>query len=53
MLGEGLTFLKYPTFHDLAERQGEELGSSYKSNDCAFCLLHSRSSEKQFSTDYF
>ena len=32
---EGLAFLKYPAFHALAERQGVELGSSYKRNDCA------------------
>ena len=32
---EGLAFLKYPVFHALAERQGVELGSSYKTTDSA------------------
>jgi hypothetical protein len=37
---EGLAFLKYPAFHALAERQGVELGSSYKRNDCAKLFVH-------------
>ena len=32
---EGVTFLKYPTFHALVERQGVNIGSSYKHADCA------------------
>ena len=37
---EGLAFLKYPALHALAERQGVELGSSYKRNDCASLFVH-------------
>lgn len=37
---EGLAFLKYPAFHALAERQGVEIGSSYKRNDCAKLFVH-------------
>ena len=37
---EGLAFLKYPAFHDLAVRQGVELGYSYKRNDCAKLIVH-------------
>ena len=36
---EGLAFLKYPALHALAERQGVELGSYYKRNDCASSLF--------------
>ncbi len=32
---EGIAFLKYPVFHALAERQGVNLGTSYRRNDCA------------------
>ena len=32
---EGLAFLKYPLFDALAERQGVELGTSYKIADSA------------------
>ena len=37
---EGLAFLKYPALHALAERQGVELGSSYKRNECASLFVH-------------
>ncbi len=32
---EGVAFAKYPTFHSLAERQGVNLGSSYRGSDYA------------------
>ncbi len=32
---EDIAFLKYPAFHALAERQGVNLGTSYRRNDCA------------------
>jgi hypothetical protein len=32
---EGIAFQKYPVFHCLAERQGVQLGSTYKRSDCA------------------
>ncbi len=37
---KGLAFLNYPAFHALAERQGVELGSSYKINECAKLFVH-------------
>jgi len=37
---EGVAFLKYPVFHNLAERQGVNLGASYKRNDCAKLFTH-------------
>ena len=40
MAREALSFLKYPALHSLAERQGVELGSSYKRNDGASHFIH-------------
>ena len=47
---EGLAFLKYPAFHVLAERQGVELGSSYKTADSAKLFIHliAESQRQQF-----
>ena len=47
---EGLAFLKYPSFHALAERQGVELGSSYKIADSARIFTHftAESQRQQF-----
>ena len=47
---EGLAFLKYPAFHALAEWQGVELGSSYKTADNAKLFIHfiAESQRQQF-----
>lgn len=47
---EGLAFLKYPSFHALAVRQGVELGSAYKRSDCAKVFTHfiAEAQRKQF-----
>ena len=37
---EGIAFLMYPIFHALAERQGVELGSLYKTPDSARLFTH-------------
>ena len=37
---EGVAFLKYPAFHALAESQGVDIGSSYRSPECAKTFTH-------------
>ena len=37
---EGIAFLKYLTFHALAESQGVNIGSSYQGADCAKTFTH-------------
>ena len=37
---EGVAFVKYPVFHSLAERQGVDIGSTYKTPDSARLFTH-------------
>ena len=37
---KGVAFLKYPAFHALAESQGVDVGSSYRSAECAKTFMH-------------
>ena len=40
MAKEGIPFTKYTSLHNLQELHGVDLGSSYKTNDCAQAFIH-------------